>query len=103
MGRSQGRVSTTLTVSTSDTDSRAGSGDNLETLVEGSLVNLKALHTSSHLDSLASVVLVRPILELNILEVVSPKTESTRPSALSVEIVAGVACIIVSINLSSNQ
>ena len=96
VGRSQGRVSTTLAVSAGDTNSRAGSSDDLKTLVEGSLVDLEALNTSAHLDSLASVVLVRPVLELNVLEVVSPQTESTRSSALSVEIMASVACIDVS-------
>jgi hypothetical protein len=102
VGRSQGGVSTTLAVSAGDTNSRAGSSDDLETLVEGSLVDLKALDTSTHLDSLAGVVLVRPVLELNVLEIVSPKTESTRTSALSVEVMASVACICVSSDPSSN-
>ena len=102
VGRSQGGVSTTLAISAGDTNSRAGSSDDLKTLVEGSLVDLEALNTSTHLDSLASVVLVRPVLELNVLEVVSPQTESTRSSALSVEIMASVACIDVSCVPSSN-
>jgi len=102
VGRSQGGVSTTLAVSAGNTNSRAGSSDDLETFVEGSLVDLKALHTSAHLDSLASVVLIRPVLELNVLEVVSPKTESTRTSALSVEVMASVACVYVSNNPSNN-
>lgn len=103
VGRSQGGVSTTLAISAGDTNSRAGSSDDLKTLVEGSLVDLEALNTSTHLDSLASVVLVRPILELNILEVVSPQTKSTGSSALSVEVVASVACIDVSRVPSSND
>lgn len=96
VGRSQGRVSTTLAISASNTNGRAGSSDDLEALVKGSLVDLKALNTSAHLDSLASVVLVRPILELNVLEVVGPKTESTGAGALSVEVMASVAYIDVS-------
>lgn len=103
VGRSQGRVSTTLAVSAGNTNSRAGTSNNLETLIEGRLVDLKALNTSTHLDSLASVVLIRPVLELNVLEVVSPKTESTRTSALSIEVVASVACIDVSSDSSSNN
>lgn len=103
VSRSQGGVSTTLAVSAGDTDSRAGSSDNLKTLVEGSLVDLKALHTSTHLDSLASVVLVRPVLELNVLEIVSPEAEGTRAGALSVEVMASVACIDVSSSPSSNS
>ena len=102
VGRSQCGVSTTLAVSAGDTNSRAGSSDNLETLVEGSLVDLEALNTSAHLDSLTRVVLVRPVLELNILEMVSPKAESTGTGALSVEVVTSVACIDVSSSLSSN-
>jgi hypothetical protein len=95
-------VSTTLAVSAGNTNSRAGTSHNLETLVEGSLVDLKALHTSAHLDSLASVMLVRPVLELNILEVMGPKAESTGTSALSVEVMTSVACIDVSNSPSSN-
>ena len=102
VSRSQGRVSTTLAVSAGDTNSRAGASNNLETLVEGSLVDLEALDTSAHLDSLASVVLVRPVLELNVLEVVGPKTESTRAGALSIEVVASVACIDVSSHFLSS-
>jgi len=85
-----------LTVSAGNTNSRAGSSDDLKTLVKGGLVDLEALDTSAHLNSLASVVLVRPVLELNVLEVVGPKAESTRAGALSVEVVASVACIDVS-------
>jgi hypothetical protein len=93
-------VSTTLAVTASNTNGWAGSGNDLETLVKGSLVDLEALDTSAHLDSLASVVLVRPILELNVLEMVSPKAESTRTSALSIEVMASVACIYVRNNSS---
>jgi hypothetical protein len=91
-------VSAALTISAGDTDSRAGASDYLETLVESSLVYLETLHTSAHLDRLASVVLVRPVLEFDILEVVCPKTESTRSSALSIEVMASVAYMIVSID-----
>ena len=96
VSRSQGGVSTTLAVSAGNTNSRAGSSDDLKTLVKGGLVDLEALDTSAHLNSLASVVLVRPVLELYVLEVVGPKAESTRAGALSVEVVASVACIDVS-------
>jgi hypothetical protein len=96
-------VSTTLAVSAGNTNGRAGSSDYLEALVKGSLVDLEALNTSTHLDSLASVVLVRPVLELNVLEVMSPETESTRTCALSIEVVTSVACIDVSSNPSSNS
>lgn len=89
--RSQSRVSTTLTISASNTDSRAGSGDDLKALVEGSLVDFKALHTSANLDGLAAVVLVRPVLEFDVFEMVGPKAESTRSSALAVEVMASVA------------
>ena len=95
-------MSTTLAVSAGNTNSRAGPSDDLETLVEGSLVDLKALNTSTHLDSLASVVFIRPVLELNVLEIVSPKTEGTGTSALSVEVMTSVACIDVSSHSLSN-
>lgn len=102
VSRSQSRVSTTLAVSAGDTNSRAGPSNNLETLVEGSLVDLEALDASAHLDSLASVVLVRPVLELNVLEVVGPKAESTRAGALAIEVVASVTCVDVSSHFSNS-
>lgn len=102
VGGSQGRVSTALAISAGNTNSRARSSDDLKTLVKGSLVDLEALDTSAHLDSLASVVLVRPVLELNILEIVGPKAESTRAGALSIEVVASVTCIDVSSHFSNS-
>ena len=102
MERSQSRVSATLTVTTGDTNGWARASDDLKTLVEGSLVDLETLYTSTHLDRLASVVLIRPVLELDVLEMMGPKTESTRSSALAVEVVASVTYISISMDPSSN-
>lgn len=96
MKRSQSRVSTALTVTACNSDCWAGASDYLQTLIESSRVDFEALHTSTQLDSLAAVVLVGPVLELNILEMMHPQAEGTRTSTLAVKIMPRVACIAVS-------
>ena len=103
MGRSQSRVTSTLTVSASDTNGWAGAGHNLKTLVERSFVDLEALYTSAHLDRLAGVVLIRPVLEFDIFQVMRPKTKSTGTSALTIEIMTSVAYESVSIHTQATN
>lgn len=83
-------------------NSRAGSSDDLEALVKSGFVDLHALNTSTHLDSFALVVLIGPILDLDILEVMCPQTQSARSGALAVEVMSRVAWITVSIVTSSS-
>jgi predicted RNase H-like nuclease len=73
----------------------------LQALVKGSLVDLESLHTSTHLDSFAAVVLIRPVAEFNVLEMMHPKTQRSRSGAFAIEVVASVACVRVSTVLGS--
>lgn len=83
-------------------DSRAGSSDDLEALVKRGLVDLHALNASTHLDSFALVVLIGPILDLDIFEVMCPQAQSAGSGALAVEVMPGVAWIRVSIVTNSS-
>jgi hypothetical protein len=96
MKRGQSTVSTALRVASSDADSGARSSHNLQALIEGSFVDFKPLHTSTHLDSFAAVVLIRPVAEFNVLEMMHPKTQRSRSGALAIEVVASVAYVCVS-------
>jgi predicted RNase H-like nuclease len=89
-------VSTALRVASSHADSGARSSHDLQALIEGGLVDFEALHTGTHLDSFAAVVLIRPVAEFNVLEMMHPKTQRTRSGAFAIEVVASVAYVCVS-------
>lgn len=89
--RAERGVATTLRVATGNADGRALSANDLQTLSVGSLVGLTTKNTSTHLDGLATVVLIIPVLELDVLQVVHPKAEGAGTSALAVVVMASVA------------
>lgn len=88
--RAEGRVATSLGVATGNADSRAFTTNDLQTLGIRGRVCLASKDTGTHLDSLALVVLIIPVLELDVLKVVHPETESTSASALAIVVVASV-------------
>jgi hypothetical protein len=79
----QGRVTTTLGVTTSETNRGALAGDNDEALGSGSLKDLVADHTSGDLESRALVVGTGELLVLNVGQVVGPDREGTSTSRTS--------------------
>lgn len=65
-------MTASLAVSTCNTDSRALAADHAEVEIACGFVGLNSLNTGAELGSLSGVMLVLPVLELNILQVVCP-------------------------------
>ena len=87
----QRRVPAALGIAAGQSDGRTLAADDLEAVRVGGPVRLDALHAGAHLDRLALVVLVGPVLDLDVLEVVRPDRQSAGPRGLAVVVVTGVA------------
>jgi hypothetical protein len=88
MLRRQGGVTASLTISTCDTNSRALSTNHSEAVLMSCRVGFHPLDTSAKLESLATVVLVLPVLDLNLLKVVCPNRKSACAGGLSIVAIA---------------
>jgi hypothetical protein len=82
-GGTQSGVTTTLDVTSSETDGGTFTPDNDEILCVSSLHDLVAHDTSANLESGTGVVSVRPVLVLDGVEVVHPDREGTSTSRTS--------------------
>ena len=68
-------MTATLSVAASHTDSGALTRDDLKALVMSSGIDFEALDTSADFDRLARVVIVAPVDELDVFQVVHPKRQ----------------------------
>lgn len=87
----ESRVTTTLSIATRDTDSRALAANDDLTLGLARSENLITLDTGTKLDGRTRVVLVIPGLEVNLLQVMGPDREGTGTGGTAKVVMAGVA------------
>jgi hypothetical protein len=83
-------VAATLSVATSHTDRRALARDDLEALIVCSGIDFEALNAGADSDRLASVVLITPVDELDVFQVVHPERQGTCTGTLASEVMASV-------------
>jgi hypothetical protein len=83
-------VTATLSVATSHTDRRALARDDLEALVVCSGINFEPLDTSADFDRFARVVIVAPVDELDVFQVVHPERQRAFSGALAAEVMTSV-------------